>query len=83
MLLVWWIRPASPRWVRWPMRVRVTVGEITREFEVRDDLMYDRFSDRAQDAAICKVGWAFTDAYIAEVNRAKEAVSRARDWTSE
>jgi hypothetical protein len=57
------------------MKVTVIVGQTTREVEVRDDLMHSRFSDRAQDTAVHKVGRAFTDAYIAEVNRAEEAAS--------
>lgn len=54
------------------MKVTITVGMTTRELNVRDDLIYDRFSDRAQDAAIHAVGTAFTQAYIEEVHRAKE-----------
>jgi hypothetical protein len=57
------------------MKVVVTVGQTSREITVRDDLLYDRFSDRAQDTAILRVGAAFTDAYMAEVRRAEKTRS--------
>jgi hypothetical protein len=57
------------------MKVTITVGQTTRELEVRDDLM-DRgnsLADRYQNIAERAVSVAFTQAYIEEVHRAESA----------
>ena len=60
------------------MKVTLTVGSVTRELEVRPDLL-DAFPSRAsniyQDAVIGQLGAAFVEAYAEEVRRAKEAAS--------
>lgn len=61
------------------MKVTITVGQTSREVEVRSDLLDagpSRVTDIYQDAAMAQVGVAFIEAYHEEVRRAKEKRSR-------
>lgn len=57
------------------MKVTITVGECSRELEVRSDLLDAPHADGKQDIAMWRIGSAFVQAYREEVERAKEAAS--------